>query len=77
LFALTADTQDELHEFGARLGIRRDPGSPAGAQEELVTSQYTLTEGQRGRAVQLGAEVITARRADKMEGQRAAIRGES
>jgi Protein of unknown function (DUF4031) len=26
-FGLTADTQDELHAFAARLGIRRDPGT--------------------------------------------------
>jgi hypothetical protein len=30
LFGLTADTQDELHAFAARLGIRRDPGTPSG-----------------------------------------------
>ena len=75
LFRLTADTQDELHAFAARLGIRRDPGTPVGS--ELVTRQYTLTEGQRDHAVQLGAQVISAREADKMERQRAAMRGES
>jgi len=66
-----------LHDFAAQLGIRRDPGTPAGPEHELVTSHYTLTEGQRDRAVQIGAQVISARRADKMERQRAAIRGES
>ena len=30
LFGLTADTQDELHAFAARLGIRRDPGTRLG-----------------------------------------------
>jgi hypothetical protein len=40
-------------------------------------SHYLLTEGQRDRAVELGAQVITAREADKMERQRAAVRGES
>jgi hypothetical protein len=77
LFGLTADTQDELHAFAARLGIRRDPGNPVGPQQELVTRHYLLTEGQRDRAVELGAQVITAREADKMERQRAAARGES
>jgi hypothetical protein len=77
LFGLTADTQDELHAFAARLGIRRDPGTPVGPQQELVTRHYLLTEGQRDRAVELGAQVITAREADKMERQRAAVRGES
>jgi len=75
-FAITADTQDELHAFAAKLGIRRDPGTPTGPQRELITRQYTITEGQRDRAVQLGAQVITAREADKMERQRAAMRGE-
>jgi hypothetical protein len=77
LFGLTADTQDELHAFAARLDIRRDPGTPAGPQQELVTRHYTLTEGQRDRVVELGAHVLTAREADKMERQRAAARGES
>jgi hypothetical protein len=77
MFGLTADSQDELHAFAARLGIRRDPGTPAGPQQELVTRHYLLTEGQRDRAVELGAQVITAREADKMERQRAAMRGES
>lgn len=76
LFGLTADTEDELHAFAATLGIRRDPGTPVGQQQELVTRHYTLTEGQRDRAVELGAQVITAREADTMERQRAATRGE-
>lgn len=76
-FGLTADTQDELHAFAARLGIRRDPGAPAGPQQELFTRLYMLTEGQRDHAVELGAQVITARQAGKMERQRAAVRGES
>ena len=35
---------------------------------------YLLTDGERERAVELGAQVITAREADKMERQRAAVR---
>jgi hypothetical protein len=77
LFALTADAQDELHAFAAQLGIRRDPGTPAGPGQELVTRFYTRTEGQRDRAVELGARPISARQAGKMEQQRAAMRGES
>ena len=60
LFGLTADTEDELHAFAARLGIRRDPGTPVGPQQELVTRHYLLTEGQREE--------------EKLEGQRAAMR---
>ena len=76
MFGLTADAQDELHAFAARLGVRRDLDTPVGPQQ-LVTRHYLLTEGQRDRAVELGAQVITAREADKMERQRAAMRGES
>ncbi|HEY6295633.1 MAG TPA: DUF4031 domain-containing protein [Streptosporangiaceae bacterium] len=76
-FGLMADAEDELHAFAARLGIRRDPGTPVGSQHELVTRHYTLTEGERDRAVELGAQAITARAAGKMERQRAAMRGES
>jgi hypothetical protein len=70
LFGLTADTQDELHAFAARLGIRRDPGTPVGPQQELVTRHYLLTNDQLDRAVELGAQVITLREADLMERQR-------
>jgi hypothetical protein len=76
LFALTADAEDELHAFAARLGLRRDPGAAAGSQQQRVTQHYTLTQGEHDRAVELGAKVITAREADRMEQQRAAIRGE-
>jgi Protein of unknown function (DUF4031) len=77
LFGLSADAQDELHAFAARLGIRRDTGTPDGSRQEPLTRHYTLTEGERDRAVALGAQVITAREADKMDRQRAAMRGES
>lgn len=76
MFGLTADTQDELHAFAARLGIRRDPGTPVGPQQELVARHYLLTEGERDHAVELGAQAIKAREADKMERQQAAVRGE-
>ncbi|MGH3254938.1 MAG: DUF4031 domain-containing protein [Streptosporangiaceae bacterium] len=72
LFGLSADTEDELHAFAARLGIRRDAGSPGG-----VTRHYTMTQGERDRAVVLGAQAIKAREAAKMERQRAVLRGES
>jgi hypothetical protein len=39
--------------------------------------RHLLTEGQRDRAVELGAQETTAREADQMERQRAAARGES
>ena len=52
MFGLTADTQDDLHAFAARLGIPRDPGTPVGPQQELVTRHYLLTEGRAGHGVQ-------------------------
>jgi len=79
LYVLTADTEDELHAFAMRLGICRDPGTPAtpaGFCAGVVSRHYTLTEGERDRAVELGAQVISARKADKLERQRAATRGE-
>ena len=74
LYALTADAENELHAFAAELGLRRDPGSAGGAQH--VTRHYTLTQGERDRAVELGAQAISAREADRMERQREAMRGE-
>jgi hypothetical protein len=78
-FILTADSEEELHAFAARLGIRRDPGipsTPAGFMQETEVRQYLLTEGERGRAAELGAQAISARKAGKLERQRAAMRGE-
>jgi hypothetical protein len=65
LFSLTADTQDELDAFAAKLGIRRGPKVVATPPQESVTPHCTLTEGERDRAVELGAQVISAREADK------------
>jgi hypothetical protein len=67
LFTLTADAEDELHAFAGRLGLRQDLSTAAGSQPEHVTRHYTLTESERDRAVELGAQVITAREADKQE----------
>jgi hypothetical protein len=77
LYSLTADSEDELHALAERLGIRRNPGTPPGSPEQVITRHYTLTEGERDRAVQLGAQPISARQAGKLERQRAAMRGES
>lgn len=79
LFGLSADSEDELHAFAGKLGIRRDPGTPvtpAGLVHESFALHYTLTEGERDRAVKLGAQVISARQAGKLERQRAVMRGE-
>ncbi len=51
---LTADTDDELHEFAAKLGLKRawhqKPGTPI--------SHYDVTEPKRQMAIRLGAVPI-------------------
>ena len=56
-FSLTADTEDELQAFAERLGIRWNPGTSVEPQQLSII----LTEGERDRAVALGAQVITPR----------------
>jgi hypothetical protein len=51
---LVADTVEQLHEFAARLGLRRSwfqdrPGLP----------HYDVTEGMRWKAIRMGAVAIT------------------
>jgi hypothetical protein len=80
LFILTADSEEELHAFAARLGIRRDPGTPAtpaGFVQKAEVRHYLLTEGERDQAVKLGAQPISARKAGKLERQQAARPGEA
>jgi hypothetical protein len=77
-FILTADTQDELHEFAARLGLPRQesqPGSPVGPPQVPVSWQIIVTAGERDRAIELGAHAITQREVTKIERQRAAELG--
>jgi hypothetical protein len=79
-FALTADTDDELHASAASLGLTRlmfRPGTPAGPRQPPVAAHYDLTLGERDRAVEHGARPITPRDADRMERQRAAGLGYS
>jgi Protein of unknown function (DUF4031) len=78
LYGLSADNEDELHAFAEKLGIRRNPGiplTPAGFMQEPFALHYTLTQGERDRAVALGAQAISARQASKLERQRAVMRG--
>jgi hypothetical protein len=77
-FELTADTEDELHEFAARLGLPRQgcqPGSLVGPQQVPVSWHYTLTAGEYDRAIELGAHAITHREVIEIERQRAAELG--
>ena len=60
---LTADTQEELHQFAARLGLRRSyfqPGKPAGGKPSPFW-HYDLTEGKARQALALGAQQVSAR----------------
>lgn len=77
-YNLTADTQEELHEFTARLGLARQgfqPGSLVGPQQVSVSWHYSVTASERDRAVELGAQAITPREVTKIERQRAAEPG--
>ena len=68
-FALTADTEDELHALAAEIGLTRamfQPATPAGRHQGPVAGHYNLTLGERDRAVTLGAQSITARDASRM-----------
>ena len=54
---LWADTENELHDFAARIGLRR-----AWYQKDATLPHYDLTSGRRVKAVALGA--IEVSRAD-------------
>lgn len=70
---LFADTQDELHQFASRLGLRRswfqDPtktGKPFKAKPGSRAAQnwhYDVTEGKRRQAVALGAVEVSSHEA--------------
>jgi len=63
---LVADTDDELHAFAARLGLRRSwaqyPGTP--------DSHYDVTDTKRRQAIALGAVPITLHQLSDMLTQR-------
>ncbi|MFY9927049.1 MAG: DUF4031 domain-containing protein [Streptosporangiaceae bacterium] len=74
-FNLTAGTQDELHAFAAKLGLPGQvfqPDSLIGPQQAPVSWDYTVTEGERDRAIELGAQAITHHELARIERQRAA-----
>jgi hypothetical protein len=53
---LTATTLEELHEFAAKLGLKRE-----WFQEHRLISHYDLTPSKRALALRLGAEVVPMR----------------
>jgi Protein of unknown function (DUF4031) len=74
-FALTADSDDELHARAADLGLTRAmfrPAAPGGPRRAAVPAHYDLTLGEHDRAVARGAQPVTARDADRMARQREA-----
>src|SRR6476646_10485315 len=59
---LFADTQEELHEFAERLGLRRSyfqPGKPRGDGSPSPHWHYDVTAGKRQQAIRLGAQPVT------------------
>jgi hypothetical protein len=75
---LTADTQEELHKFAARLGLPREgfqSGSLVGPQQLSVSWHYEVTASEHDRAIELGAQAITPQEVTKIERQRAAELG--
>src|SRR5437763_17045483 len=61
---LFADTQDELHAFAARLGLRRSyfqPGPARGDGSPSPYWHYDLTASKRQQALRLGAHAVTWR----------------
>jgi hypothetical protein len=61
---LFADTQEELHQFAEKLGLRRSyfqPGQPQGNGSPAPHWHYDLTVGKRQQAIRLGARPVTSR----------------
>jgi hypothetical protein len=59
---LTADTQEELHEFAARLGLQREwfqPGRPIGGKPSPFW--HYVTAGKRAQALAMGAVDVSSR----------------
>ncbi len=61
---LTADSEEELHAFAARLGLRREwyqPGPPNRRPWHWFLSHYDLTPNKRALAVRQGAVEVRLR----------------
>src|SRR6266700_3413411 len=70
---LFADTQDELHEFAAQLGLRRSyfqPGKPRGDGSPSPHWHYDVTAGKRQQAIRLGAQPVTWRESTEIMRER-------
>jgi hypothetical protein len=72
---LFADTQDELHAFAERLGLRRSyfqPGKPRGDGSPSPFWHYDVTAGKRQQALRLGAQPVAWRDASRIMREREA-----
>src|SRR5215472_10054988 len=72
---LFADTQDELHAFAERLGLRRSyfqPGKPRGDGSPSPFWHYDVTAGKRQQALRLGAQAVAWRDAPRLMREREA-----
>ena len=70
---LFADTQEELHEFAERLGLRRSyfqPGKPRGDGSPSPHWHYDVTAGKRQQAIRLGAQPVTWRESTEIMRER-------
>jgi hypothetical protein len=66
---LTADTEEELHDFATRLGLRRSwyqTCKAKGCRPPCVHWHYDVTDSMRDRAIRLGARAITLREGAEM-----------
>jgi len=76
---LFADSQDELHEFAARLGLRRSyfqEGKPRGDGTPSPFWHYDVTSGKRQQALALGAVPVACRDSPQIMRERDARQAE-
>ena len=69
---LYADSQDELHAFAQRIGLKRawfQPGKPIGGKPSRLW-HYDVTEAKRQAAIQAGAQPVGLREFREITGRR-------
>lgn len=78
---LTADTPDELHEFAARIGLRRSwfqGRCRLASCDPCPHFHYDVVEAKRGEAISAGATAVTIRElGDLVRAKCARMRGEA
>lgn len=74
---LTADTETELHEFAARIGLRREwfqDRCRVGRCEPCPHWHYDLADSKRREAIAAGAQSVSFREFGRIVGRRRAAR---